>query len=270
MGASGYDGYDGPLTDTSSATTAPRSYQPDARPSYQPDARPGSYRPDAQPGSYRPDSQPGSYQAAGDPYGSYVSADLPGYESLPPSGYQPGHSGHGFPGQQAGQENGHLGSIYRPAAPAGDPALPPGGRAGGWYPGMPAATAPVPAPPGPAALPGPGLQDRQAMPGYANGHGHPNGYVNGNGHRSPSGYSPAPSSPAPHPDGSYLDGRYPDGSYPDGSYPDRRNDMPGYQAGYGLAPEAPGYRAAGRHSAGRQDPAGYLPPEYGRDGYGGR
>ncbi len=249
----GVNGYDRALADSSSATTAPRSYRPDAQPvtgnygmrSLPPAVRPagqGAGTPAGPPEPARPpapSSRPATASPAGNPYGSYVSSDLPGYPDGPTSGYLLGHSGAAYPGYSAGQENGLGGSHYRHNAPAGESAPPLGSRAGNWYPAPSSAMPPAPAPGGSAPPSPAGLHDRAGLPGHAN---------NGNGHPGSSGYPLAP----------HTAGRREVAGYP--------------SAGYGDIPEPPGYPAAGRHSARRpQDAARYLPPEfYGRDGYAGQ
>jgi hypothetical protein len=265
------NGYDRSLAD-SSANTAPRSYRPDAQPgagSYGTRSRPPGSRPPAagndilasppqqprapQPSSLQqsslpqqprppaPGPRPAAASPAGNPYGSYVSADLPGYQDLPPSAYQPGHSG---PGQPASGPADRRGSHYRPGPSSGDAAPRPGAGEGSWYPGMPGTIGPAP---GSLAPP-----PRAGLPDVAGAHGRANGNGNGHGHRGPSGYPPAP--------------------YPPGAYPPGLPDAAGYPpAGYGAGPEMPGYPSAGRHSARPPEPARYFPPEfYGRDGHGGR
>jgi len=247
----GANGYSHASADISSATTAPRSYQPDGQPAIG-NYGPGSYPPPARAASAgasipagppqptrapAPSPLPAAASAAGNPYGSYVSSDLPGYAESPASAYSQGQQGSGYPAYPVGQENGHGSLGYRYGPVMGDSASPLGSRAASWYPEVTGAMAPAAAQGGPAQFRGPGAHDGAGMPGRADG----------NEHRSPSGYPPGP-------------------------YPDGRHDVPGYPAGgYGGGPETAGYLASGRHSGGRQEPAGYLPPElYGQEGYGGQ
>ena len=247
----GVNGYDRALADSSSATTAPRSYQPDAQPvtgNYGVRSDPQAARPAGQgagipagpPEPARPpapDPRPAAASPAGNPYGSYVSSDLPGYPDSPTSAYLLGHSGPAYPGHSAGQDNGHGGSRYGHNAPAGESVPPLGSQAGSWYPAPPSAMSPAALPGGSAAPPRAGLNDGAGLPGHANG----------NGHLSPSGYPPAP----------HAAGRREVAGYP--------------SAGHGDIPEPPGYPASGRHSARPQDAARYLPPEFhGQAGYGGQ
>jgi hypothetical protein len=229
----GANGYGTSHADSSSATTAPRSYRPDAgpaagsygTPSLPPGARPSGPAagvPAGQPQPVRPPaaSQPATESPAGNPYGSYVTSDLPGYQGQPAAAYQIGHPGGGYAGDPAGQGNGHGGSHYLPGPPPGASAPPLGSGAAGWYPGIPAA---MPSAPVPGGLPGQAGSGGQLSPsGYA-------AMPNGAGRHDPAGYQPA-----------------------------------GYDSGAG----APGRPPAGRHSAG-PDAARYLPPEgYRQDGYG--
>src|SRR6266545_5799710 len=235
------NGYDRSITDGTSAATAPRAYQPDAHSvtgNYGSRSHP-SPAPASETGPGGPASLPRSagppFPAApptGNPYGSYVSSDLPGYPDSPTAAYPLGHSGHGYPGPSAGQVNGQGDARYGHGLPVGDSVPPLGSRAASWYPDVPATVAPVPSPGGSAAR-GAGLPDGAGRPAH----------VNGNGQLSPSGYPPGP----------YASGRH---------------DVPGYPpAGYGGAPDA-AYPGPGRHSAAQHDAARYLPPElYGRDGY---
>jgi hypothetical protein len=238
------NGYDRSITDGTSAATAPRSYQPDAHSvtgnygtrSHPSPARASETGPGSPAGLPRPAGSPlPAVPPTGNPYGSYVSSDLPGYPDSPTAAYPLGHSGHGYPGPSAGQVNGHGDARYGHGLPVGDSVPPLGSRAASWYPDVPATVAPVPSPGG-SAPPGAGLPDGAGRPAH----------VNGNGQLSPSGYPPGP----------YASGRH---------------DVPGYPpAGYGGAPQA-AYPGPGRHSAAQHDAARYLPPElYGRDGYGGQ
>ena len=245
----GVNGYDRALADSSSATTAPRSYQQDAQPvtgNYGMRSHPQAARPAAQgaglpagpPEPVRPQPPgPAVASPSGNPYGSYVSSDLPGFPDGLASAYLLGHSGPAYPGHSAGQENGDGGTRYRYSAPAGEPAPPLGSRAGSWYPAPPTAMAPAALPGGSTAPSPAGLHDGAGLPGHANG----------NGQLSPSDYPPAP----------HAAGRREVAGYP--------------SAGYGDIPEPPGHSASGRHSARPQDAARYLPPAfYDRDGYGGQ
>jgi len=232
-GYSGANGYGASHADSSSATTAPRSYRPDAgpaggsygTPSLPPGARPSGPAagvPAGQPQPVGPPalSQPATESPAGNPYGSYVTSDLPGYPGQPAAAYPIGHPGGGYAGAPAGQGNGHGGSHYLPGPPPGASASPLGSGAAGWYPGMPAAMPSAPVPGGPPGQAGSG------------------------GQLSPSGYAAMPNGAG-------------------------RHDPAGYQpVGYDSAAGAPGRPPAGRHSAG-PDAARYLPPEgYRQDGYG--
>jgi hypothetical protein len=254
------DGYGRGFAD-SSATTAPHSYGSAAPPpagSYPvnghanghhssgyatgtgPGSLPGPQQP-ARPPAARP--LPAVPPPAGNPYGSYVSAELPGYADNPTAVYSRDQVTRDYPGYPAGPANGHTGPANGHASPAysydlplGDSA-PPLGQSGSWYPEVPAAMAPVPSPGGPAPLPYPDQYPHAAV----------SGHDNGNGQHSPSGYAPGP----------YTDGHY---------------DVPGYPPGaYGTHPAAPVYPPVGADSARQLDAAGYLPPEfYGGDGYGGQ
>jgi hypothetical protein len=260
------DGYGRGFAD-SSATTAPHSYGSAAGSAAQPPA--ASYtanghvnghhsagyatgaghgslagpQPPARPPAARP--LPAVPPPAGNPYGSYVSTELPGYADSPTAAYSRDQATRAYPGYPAGPANGHAGPAYSydlplsdsaPDLPLGDSA-PPLGQSSSWYPEVPPAVAPVPSPGGPAPLPHP---DRYPYAGVS-------GHDNGNGQRSPSGYAPGP----------YADGYY---------------DVPGYPpGGYGTPPPAPVYPPVGADSGRQPDAAGYLPPEfYGGDGYGGQ
>ncbi len=206
-GASGYDASQG---DDSSATTAPRSYPPDARAtpggygtgSLPPAARqvgPGAGIPagPAQPARAPAPSPAAAGSPAGNPYGSYVNSDAPGYSGQPTAAYQLGQAG--YAGDPAGLGNGHGGSHYLPGPPPGASAPPLGSRAAGWYPGTPAA-------PVPGSLPGqPGSGGQLSPPGYA-------AMPNGIGHHDLAGYRPAgydsgPEAPAHPPAGRHSAGR---------------------------------------------------------------
>lgn len=243
------DGYDRGFAD-SSATTAPHSYGRAAQPpavSYPANghhstgyaASAGSGAPagpqqPARPPAARP--LPAVPPPAGNPYGSYVSAELPGYADNPTAAYPRGQAAPDYPGYPAGSANGNAGPAYSYDLPLGDSA-PPLGQARSWYPEVPAAMAPAPSPVTPAPLPRP---DRYPNGGMS-------GHDNGNGQRSPSGYAPGP----------YSDGPYDGPGYPPG--------------GYGAQPAAPVYPPGGADSARQPDAAGYLPPDfYGGDGYGGQ
>ena len=172
---------------------------------------------------------------AGNPYGSYVSAELPGYADNPTAVYPRGQAARDYPGYSAGPANGNAGPAYSYDLPLSDSA-PPLGQPASWYPDVPV-MAPAPSPVAPAPVPHP---DRYP-------HGEISGQDNGNGQRSSSGYAPGP----------YSDGHY---------------DVPGYPpGGYSAQPAAPAYPPLGADSAGQLDAAGYLPPDFYRgDEYGGQ
>ena len=258
-GARPADGYGRGFAD-SSATTAPHSYGSAAQPSAGsypanghanghhssgyatgtvPGAPAGPQQP-ARPPAARP--LPAAPPPAGNPYGSYVSTELPGYADSPTGAYSRDQVTRDYPGYpaapangHAAPANGHAGPAYSYDLPLGDSA--PLGQSSSWYPEVPAAMAPVPSPGVPAPLPHP---DRYPHAGVS-------GHDNGNGQRSPSGYAPGP-------------------------YADLNYDVPGYPpAGYGARPAAPVYPPVSADSARHLDAAGYLPPEfYGGDGYGGQ
>lgn len=259
------DGYGRGFADSSSAATAPRSYRPAAQPpdgsypasSHQPSGHSAGTGPGFPAGQYFPagQQQPARPPAAGplpaipppsvplpavpppsgNPYGSYVSTDLPGYAESAAPAYPQRGAERNYPGYPVGSANGHAGSAYSYDLPLDDSA-PPLGSAGGWYPEAPAASAPAPSPGSPGPFPHAGAQ--------ADGMSR---HDSGNGQRSPSGYAPGP-------------------------YADRHHDVPEYPpAGYGARPDLPEYPPSSGHSPGQPDVAGYLPPPdfYGRDGYGG-
>ncbi len=107
------------LAEASSATTAPRAYRAAAQPGtggygtrgHSAAGRPAAAGHDMLAGPPQPARWPapatvaapgplaGAASPAGNPYGSYVSADLPGYQDRPAPGYLPGRSGPGHPGQ---------------------------------------------------------------------------------------------------------------------------------------------------------------------------
>jgi hypothetical protein len=240
----GANGYDRGFAD-SSATTAPHSYGRAAQPpaaSYPANGQhPAGYPAGAGPGAPAGPQQPARPPAprplpavpppAGNPYGSYVSAELPGYADNPTAAYA-----RDYPGYPAGAANGNAAPAYSYDLPLSD-SPPPLGQARSWYPEVPPAMAPVPSPVTPAPLPHP---DRYPSGGIS-------GHDNGNVQRSPSGYAPGP----------YSDGHYDVPGYPPG--------------GYDVRPVAPAYPPAGADSARQLDAAGYLPPDfYGGDGYGGQ
>jgi len=249
------NGYDRGFAD-SSATTAPHSYGRAAQPpaggypangqhhaGYAAGAGSGApagpHQP-ASPAAARPlpaAAPPAVPPPAGNPYGSYVSAELPGYADNLAAAYPRGQAARDYPGYPAGPANGNAGPAYSYDLPLSDSA-PPLGQARSWYPEVPPAMAPAPSPVAPALLPHP---DRYP-------HGGISGHDNGNGQHSPSGYAPGP----------YSDGHY---------------DVPGYPpGGHNARPAAPEvYPPGGADSARQLDAAGYLPPDfYGGDGYGGQ
>ena len=282
------DGYGRGFADGSSAATAPRSYGPAAEPlagsypangyhspgpaagtspGYPDGPRPPARLPVAgplPPVSLPPASLPPVPTPAGNPYGSYVSADLPGYADSPTAVYPQNQEPRGYPGYSAGPSNGHAGPSNGHAGPSNGHASPSNGHAGRsnghagpayrydlplddsgpplnsagtWYPEVPAGIPPAHSPGRPASLPY--AADAYADSGMS-------GHDYGNGPRGPSGYAPGP----------YADGGHDVPVYPPGGY-ENRPDAPVY-------PSAAGY-------TGHPDGAAYLPPEfYGGDGYGGQ
>jgi hypothetical protein len=260
------DGYGRGLADTSSAATAPRSYRPAAEPSAvsypanghangqanghqlpghaagtvpgfpagQQQRCPAGQQQPARPSADRP--LPAASPPTGNPYGSYVSTDLPGYPESPAPAYPQGSAAPGYPGYPAGSAIAPVSAAYSYDLPLSDSA-PPLGSASGWYPEAPAAMAPAPSAGVSGPLPQAGGQAGGGLPGHEYG----------NGHRGPSGYAPGP----------YADGHH---------------DLPGYPpAGYGVRPDVPGNPPASEYPARQPDAAGYLPPEfYGGTGYGGQ
>ena len=269
------------FADSGSAATAPRSYGPAAGPlagsypanGYQspgpaagtghgypagslPPARPPVAVPP--PSVSLPPASPPSVPApAGNPYGSYVSADLPGYADSPTAVYPQNQDARGYPGYSAGPSNGHAGPSNGHAGPSNGHASPSNGHAGPayrydlplddsgplssagtWYPEVPARIPPVNSPGRTASLP-------YAADAYADS-GMP-GHDYGNGQRGPSGYAPGP----------YADGGH---------------DVPVYPAGgYEAGPDALVYPPAGGYTSAYPDGPAYLPPEYyGGDGYEGQ
>jgi hypothetical protein len=280
-GGDSTDGYGRGFADSGSAATAPRSYGPAADPlagsypanGYQspgpaagtghgypagslPPARPPVAVPP--PSVSLPPASPPSVPApAGNPYGSYVSADLPGYADSPTAVYPQNQDARGYPGYSAGPSNGHAGPSNGHAGPSNGHASPSNGHAGPayrydlplddsgplssagtWYPEVPARIPPAHSAGRTASLP-------YAADAYADS-GMP-GHDYGNGPPGPSGYAPGP----------YADGGH---------------DVPVYPAGgYEAGPDAPVYPPAGGYTAAYPDDPAYLPPEYyGGDGYGGQ
>ena len=291
------DGYGRGFADGGSAATAPRSYGPAAEPlagsypanGYQspgpaagtghgypagslPPARPPLAGP-LPPVSPPPASLPPVPTPAGNPYGSYVSADLPGYADSPTAvypqsqeAYPQSQEARGYPGYSAGPSNGHAGPSNGHAGPSNGHAGPSNGHggpayrydlplddsgplpsydsgplpssAGTWYPEVPAGIPATHSPGRTASLP-------YAADAYADS-GRP-GHDYGNRQRGPSGYAPGP----------YADGGHDGPAYPAG--------------GYETGPDTPVYPPAGGYTGAHPDGPAYLPPEfYGGDGYGGQ
>jgi hypothetical protein len=276
------DGYGRGFADGSSAATAPRSYGPAAEPlagsypanGYQspgpaagtgpgypagplPPARPPVAGP-LPPVSLPPVALPPVPTPAGNPYGSYVSADLPGYADSPTAVYPQNQEARGYPGYSGGPPNGHAGPSNGHANPSNghagpsnghaepayrydlplDDSGPPLSSAGTWYTEMPAGIPPAHSPGRPASLPY--AADAYTDSGMS-------GHDYGNGQRGPSGYAPGP-------------------------YADGGQDVPVYPpGGYETRPDAPVYPPAGGYTGAHPDGPAYLPPEfYGGDGYGGQ
>ncbi|MEP7026486.1 MAG: hypothetical protein ABJB47_22335, partial [Actinomycetota bacterium] len=177
--------------------------------------------------------------SSNDSYGSsdecddYVSTDLPGYTPNLAASYAPEQRGGYLPSAENGQATSHASDPYERSAAAASFAQAPTASyeipaAGSWYPGPGGATAESTRPASgahhaPAALPGGGSLDQ----GYSNGYSIPPGYG------------------------------------PPAGYTGRHHDAPSYApAGHDLPGSTPGYQPAGSYPAGRQDSAGYLPPDY--------
>jgi hypothetical protein len=258
----GHNGYYGVEPDTGQAATAAYSYRQAPQPaadsytagnyaaghyapaSYQPAGHAAANGYVIPAGPYQPGSSaaarsaagstgPASSPPSGNPYGSYVSSDLPGYLDNPEPAYPRSSSEPGYASHPAGAENGRATSPYLYGSPVLNSAPQGDNWKSSWYPDAPLSTAPD----APPASPAPPTQ-ADAHAAYRT----PD-HLNGNGHYGAPGYAP-------------------------GSYPDRRHDPAGYlPAGYQAQPDVSGHPPG--DSVTQRDPAGYRPGEFhARDDYG--
>ena len=247
--SAGPNGYHAVEPDIGQAATAAYSYRPVPQPapgnyaaaSYQPSGHVPANGSGIPAAAYQPErsaagrAAPAASPPSGNPYGSYVSSDLPGYLENPAPSYHRARSESGYASYPAGAENGRSAAPYPYSSPAIDSAPPGDNWKSSWYPDAPAASAPAAPPARPIPLP---QADLYAVPGTPD-------HLNGNGHYSSPGYAP-------------------------GSYPDGRFDAPGYPpAGYRGQPDVSRHPPVPGDSGAQRDLAGYLPGEfYGRDDYG--
>jgi len=180
--ANGYNGYHGVEPDIGQAATAAYSYRRAPQPAVpQPAVPPPAVPPPAVP------------PPSGNPYGSYVSSDLPGYLDNPAPAYHRAGPEPGYESYPAGAGNGRAASPYLYGLPVVNAAPPGDNWKSSWYPDAPAssAAAVLPANPVPPASPAP-----PAQPGPRAAYRTPE-YTNGDGQYGSAGYAP----------GSYPDGR---------------------------------------------------------------